>query len=201
MRLHKTIEEVLGNKIRIGILRLLFKTRGMFSGREVSRLIGFSPTQTIANLRELEAAGLVLRQRAGNTDLYQLNDRNSATSGVLSPIFEWENNLLNELAEMYVAILGKKLISIKLFGSAAREEEEPGSDIDLLLTLDDGVTVQKLEDAVAGVDLAAGLRLGCPVSSIVVKASEYARKVKSKKGFWKDIPGESVTIYDRTRQD
>lgn len=201
MRLHETVEEILGNKIKICILRLLYKTRGIFSGREISRLVGFSPTQTISNLRDLEAAGLVMRQRAGKTDLYQLNTVNSATDGLLSPVFDWESNLVDELAAMYVEKLGNKLISIKQFGSAARGEEGPGSDIDLLLTLEDSVDPEKIEGAVYEVDLAAGQRFGCPVSSIFVTASEYKRKVRSKKGFWKDIPTESKTVFKRNRQD
>jgi predicted nucleotidyltransferase len=199
MRLHETIENILGSRIKIGILRLLFRTRGMFSGREVSRLVGFSPTHTISNLRELEAEGLVLRQRAGNTDLYQLNERNSAVEGVLAPIFHWESNLLNELAEMFVDRLGKKLVSIRLFGSVARSEEEVDSDIDLLITVKDGVETNDLEGDVAEIDLVAGQRLGCPVSTILVTESEFAKKVRSKRGFWKDIPGESKVIYERTR--
>jgi predicted nucleotidyltransferase len=198
MRFHDTVGDILGSKIKIGILRLLFQTRGLFSGREISRLVGFSPTHTIANLRELEATGLVLRQRAGNTDLYQLNDRNSAIYGVLSPIFEWESNLLSELTRMYADKLGKELVSVRLFGSAARGEEELDSDIDLLLTLDDGVAVDKLEEAVAEVDLEAGQRFGCPISSVVVTESEYAMKVKSRRGFWQDIANESKVIYERT---
>ena len=199
MRLHNTIEDILGSKIRIGILRLLFRTRGLFSGREISRLVGFSPTHTIANLRELEATGLVLRQRAGNTDLYQLNDRNSAIEGVLTPIFIWESNLLNELAEAYADRLGDKLVSIRLFGSVARGEEELTSDVDVLITLTDGVDLDELEEIIAEVDLEAGSRLGCPVSAIFVTESEYAKKVKSKRGFWKDIPRESKVIYERMR--
>ena len=199
MRLHDTIDDILGSRIKIRILRLLFLTRGLFSGREVSRLVGFSPTHTISNLRELEAEGIILRQRVGNTDLYQLNESNSAVNGVLKPIFNWENNLLSELAGVFTTKLGDDLVSIKLFGSVARGEEEPGSDIDLLLVLRDGVDPDKLEEAIAEADLDAGKKLGCPVSTISVTESEYSRKVKSKRGFWKDIPKESETIHKLER--
>ncbi|PKQ27486.1 MAG: hypothetical protein CVT63_07750 [Candidatus Anoxymicrobium japonicum] len=198
MKLHGAVEDILGSKIKIGILRLLFRTRGLFSGREISRMVGFSPTHTISNLRELEAAGLILRQRAGKTDLYQLNDKNSAIDGVLAPIFDWESNLLAELAEMFADRLGAKIVSIRLFGSVARGEEKSDSDVDLLLTLTDGVDIDELEEVIAEIDLDAGRRLGCPVSTVFVTESEYTKKVKSKKGFWKDIPRESKVIYERT---
>lgn len=199
MKIHHTIEDILGSKVKIGILRLLYRTRSMYSGREISRLVGFSPTHTIANLRELEAAGLVWRQRVGNTDLYQLNTNNSAVNGVLRPIYDWESGLLDELASMYVERLGDKVVSIRLFGSAARGDEKPGSDVDLLLTLTDGVDLHRLEEMVVEIDLEAGQKLGRPVSTIFVTEGEYSRKVKGKQGFWRDIPREGKLIYELER--
>ena len=201
MKLHHTIEDILGSKVKIGILRLLYRTRGMYSGREISRHIGFSPTHTISNLRELETAGLILRQRAGNTDLYQLNEKNSAISGVLRAIYDWESSLLGELAGMYVERLGDKLISIRLFGSAAQGDEEPDSDVDLLLTLVDGVDFDEMEEIVGEIDVLAGQRLGSPVSTVFVTESQYAKKVKGKRGFWKDILQESKIIYKHEQQE
>ena len=197
MRLHDPLDDIIGSKIKIRILRLLFRTRGLFSGREVSRQIGFSPTHTISNLRELEATGLVVRQRAGNTDLYQLDEKNSAVDGVLAPMFSWESNLIDELAQVFVDRLGNELVSLRLFGSAARGDEGLGSDVDLLITLTDGSDLDSMEELIAEVDLEVGRRLGCPVSSIRVTEGEYANKVKGKKGFWKDIPTESKVIYQR----
>lgn len=199
MKLHKTIEDILGSKVKIGILRLLYRTRSMYSGREISRIVGFSPTHTISNLRELEAAGLVLRQRAGKTDLYQLNAKNSAVNGVLKPMYDWESSLLKELAAMYVGRLGDKLVSITLFGSVARGDEKPGSDVGLLLVLVDGVDLPEAEEIVAETDIHTGQRLGRPVSSIFVTEKEYAKKVKGKQGFWKDIPREAKIIYELER--
>lgn len=199
MKLQHTIEDMLGSKVKIGILRLLYRTRSMYSGREISRLVSFSPTHTIANLRELEAAGLILRQRVGNTDLYQLNEKNSAVNGVLRPIYDWESGLLDELASMYVERLGDKVVSIRLFGSVARGDEKPGSDVDLLLTLNDGADLHEVEETVVEIDLEAGQKLGRPVSTIFVTEKEYFKKVKGKQGFWRDIPREGKLIYELER--
>jgi predicted nucleotidyltransferase/DNA-binding HxlR family transcriptional regulator len=199
MKMHNTIEDILGSKTKIGILRLLYRTRSMYSGREISRLVGFSPTHTIASLRELEASGLVLRQRAGKTDLYQLNEKNSTVGGVLKPIYDWESGLLGELAAMYVERLGDKVISIRLFGSVAREDDKSGSDVDLLLTIADGIDLQEMEEAITEIDLDAGQKLGCPVTTVVVTEKEYKKKLRSRQGFWKDIPQESKLLFELER--
>ena len=199
MRFDNTIEDLLGSRIKTGILRLLYNTRGMFSGREISRQVGFSPTHTISTLRELETEGLVLRQRSGNSDLYQLNDRNAAVDGLLAPVFGWESSLLDELAGIFVERLSDKLVSIRLFGSVARGEDDTESDVDLLLTVVDGLDPDELEEDVTEISVEAGRRFGRPVSAITVTESEFARKVKSKRGLWKDIPVESKIIYQRSR--
>jgi predicted nucleotidyltransferase/DNA-binding HxlR family transcriptional regulator len=199
MKLHSAIEDIMGSKVKIGILRLLYRTRSMYSGREISRLVGFSPTHTIANLRDLEASGLILRQRAGKTDLYRLNEKNSAINGVLKPIYDWESGLLGELAAMYVERLGDKVVSIRLFGSVARDDQKPGSDIDLVLTVADGVDLQEMGQVVTGIDLDAGQKLGCPVSTVVVTEKEYKKKLRSKQGFWKDVAQESKIIFELER--
>lgn len=201
MRLQDPLDDIFGSRIKVRILRLLFETRGMFSGREVSRLIRFSPTHTISNLRELETLGLVIRQRAGNTDLYQLDERNSAVGGVLTPVFRWEESLFEELAGMFVNKLGENLVSIRVFGSTARGEEKPDSDVDLLVTLDNGVDSAGLDEIMTEIDLEAGRHLGRPVCTIFVTESEYSKKVKGKQGFWRDIPRESNIIYEREGQE
>ncbi len=199
MRLYGAMEDILGSKVKISILRLLCRTHGMYSGREISRLIGFSPTHTIANLRELEAAGLVLRQRAGRTDLYRLNEENSAVNRVLGPIYDWESGLPEELAGMYVERLKDHVVSLRLFGSAARGEEETGSDVDLLLILSDAADLREMEGVIAEIDVEAGRKLGLRVSTICVTEKEYARKTRSARGFWKGIREESKVIYERKR--
>lgn len=197
MRLHNPLDDILASKTKVRILRLLFRTRGLFSGREISRLIGFSPTHTISNLRDLEAAGLVLRQRAGNTDLYQLDERNSAVDGALAPMFDWESSLIDQLVQVFVNRLGNELVSLTLFGSAARGDEGLDSDVDLLITLTGTSDRESLEGRIADLDLEAGRSLGRSISSILVTEAEYASNLKNPKGFWKDIPREGKVIYQR----
>lgn len=50
---------------------------------------------------------------------------------------ETTEKLLAELKERLTQIYGSRIKSIILFGSYARGEEEEGSDIDILLVLDD----------------------------------------------------------------
>jgi predicted nucleotidyltransferase len=195
MRFHEPLDDILGSRIKVRILRILHRTRGQFTGRELSRLVGYSPTHTISTLRDLESEGLVLSQRAGKTDLFSLNERSPAVSGVLDPIFEWEQNLFSDLASIFDKALGKKLLEARIFGSVARGEERHDSDIDLLLVVPDDSDIESAEKEVASAAIKAGIRFGAPVVPFVVTASDYDKKVRSKRGFWKDIPEKSIAIY------
>lgn len=200
MRFHQPLDDILGSRIKVRILRILHRTRGQFTGREISRLVGYSPTHTISALRDLETEGLVLSQRAGKTDLFSLNEKSSAVRGVLDPVLRWEQNLYTELASVFEEQLGDELVDIRLFGSVARGEEQQDSDVDLLLIVRDNVDIESTEEKGALAAIEAGIRFGLPVASFVVTASEYDKKVKSKRGFWKEIPG-SISIYKRAEKE
>ena len=195
MRFHEPLDDILGSRIKVRILRILYRTRGQFTGREISRLVGYSPTHTISTLRYLESEGLVVSQRAGKADLFSLNERSSAVSAVLDPILEWEQGLLADLASIFKETLDKRLIEVRLFGSVARGEERHDSDVDLLLVVRDDSDIESTEEEVASAAIEAGNRFGVPVVPFVVTASEYDKKVGSKRGFWKEIPESSIAIY------
>lgn len=195
MRFHEPLDDILGSRIKVRILRLLHRTRGQFTGREISRLIGYSPTHTISNLRDLESEGLVVSLRAGKTDLFSLNERSSAVKGVLDPLLRWEQNIYTELAGIFEEQLGKRLLEVRLFGSVARGEEQQDSDVDLLLVVRDDADIESTEEDAASTSIEAGNRFGLPVVPFVVTASEYDKKVKTKRGFWKEISESSIPIY------
>ena len=197
MRWHEPLDDILNSKVKVKILRLLSRTRTFFTGREVSRLVGFSPTHTISALRELEVNGLVSRRRAGSSDLYSLNTKNIMVDKALIPLFSWEQTLFDELVELFKQVFVEDLLCIILFGSVALGEESFNSDIDLLLVLKDGTDITLAEEEIAEVSLGAAIRFGNPISPIIVTENDFNIKVKSAKGFWKEIPKKSITIYSR----
>jgi predicted nucleotidyltransferase len=195
MRFHEPLDDILGSRIKVRILRVLHGTRGQFTGRELSRLVGYSPTHTISTLRNLESEGLVLSRRAGKTDLFSLNERSPAVSAALDPIFEWEKGLFSDLAGIFDKALGERLLEVRLFGSVARGDERRDSDVDILLVVPDDSDIELTEKEVAAAAIEAGNSFGTPVVPFVVTASEYDKKVRSKRGFWKEIPENSIAIY------
>ncbi|MHB8896482.1 MAG: nucleotidyltransferase domain-containing protein [Candidatus Geothermincolia bacterium] len=163
---------------------------GGSTGRQLAGLVGYSHTHTMAALDDLELQGLVTRRYAGNAHVFSINEENAVVTDILIPAFLFESNLLDALADMFYQGLGQKLVSVTLFGSVARGEESPDSDVDLLLVMKDEAHKEKAELKALAIGSVASRRFGAPISPIVVTQSEYDSKVKRKRGFWKEIPTE-----------
>jgi DNA-binding IclR family transcriptional regulator len=68
MRFHNPLDDVLGNGIRVRVLRVLHSSRSQgLTGRELSRRAKASASQTIDALAVLDRAGLVYRETAGSS--------------------------------------------------------------------------------------------------------------------------------------
>lgn len=194
MRLHGPLDDICNSRLKVRLLRILCRLGGEHSGRKLAGLAGFSHTQTITTLLDLESQGLVRRRRAGNAYMFTINRDNAIVSGVLSPAFEFESGLIESLADMFYDGLGRQLTSVILFGSVARGEETDESDVDLLLVLKDSTDRKLAENKVGDISHEVYLAFGCSAMPIVVSETEYQRKLKRKQGFWKEIPKEGRQI-------
>jgi len=194
MRYHEPLNEILGNKVQVKLLRVLVRTKSSFTGRELARLIGHSQNQTRLALEELERNGLVVWQSAGRSHLYSADKDNIIITDLLEAGFRLEDNLLNQLAAGFFEEVGKDLVSVVLFGSVAKGEEKPDSDVDLVVVVRDKVDLKSIEDLVAEASVKVAQRFGNQTTAIVVKKSDYEQKMKQKKGFWREVAKTGVKL-------
>lgn len=136
------LEEVLGTKAKIRILRVLSREPARrYSGNALAREIDMSPNTVHRALDDLAAAGVVdILERPGSHDV-QLSER-TPLSGPLHALFEEEDRL----GERIVEALRDRLIeapdagegsggpiTVVLFGSLAEGTAGATSDVDLLI--------------------------------------------------------------------
>jgi hypothetical protein len=114
------------------VLGVLARADTEMTGRELQRVIGHGSHQGIRNAADrLAGQGVVLRRSAGSANLYQLNRDHVAAS--------W----IEGLATLPAQVLGRLRDAINgweqpptlvvLFGSVARGDATPDSDLDLLV--------------------------------------------------------------------
>ena len=85
-------------------------------------------------------------------------------------------DILAELRPALEALYGERLVKLVLFGSQARGEAEPGSDIDVLLVLEGPVQTGKEIARVGEVTANLSLKYDVVISSTFVSVERYAHE-------------------------
>ncbi len=140
--------------IRVRILAMLVDISGeRLHLREIARRAGTSAGTTARELRRLEDAGLVVREPEGRQVYFSAGE-----SSVYPPIHGLRPAMVQEAATPLAlspnpdplglamarrlrrdlqAVYGRRLVDVYLFGSRARGDNDPESDVDVLVVLDD----------------------------------------------------------------
>jgi hypothetical protein len=114
------------------VLSVLARAEAEMTGRELQRVIGRGSHQGVRNAADrLAEQGVVSRRAAGNANLYQLN-RDHVAASWIEGLASLPAQVLDRLRD---AINGweQSPTLVVLFGSVARGEATPDSDLDLLV--------------------------------------------------------------------
>jgi predicted nucleotidyltransferase len=139
MKLHHYLEQVLGNKISIRVLRTLVKHKGkIYTVRKLANDAGASHPETSKIIQRLEKFGIVKVQPVGNAYQLSLNKKSYVLAKIIEPAMKAEAQTLDEIILMLKKYFAtKEIITAAIFGSTAKEMEKEDSDIDLLVIADD----------------------------------------------------------------
>jgi predicted nucleotidyltransferase len=177
MRFHHQLDELLGNPTRVRILRELTRnpTQG-FTGRELSRKVSRSPSMVITALEHLEDSGIVFREIAGRSHVWRLS-REHVLGPLLSALFDGERHSIATLkADLETAIQNLPVKRAWLFGSVARGDERPTSDVDLLVQVRRGADEERVRDSLSAISARFALRFGNPLSTLVTEDTDRRRR-------------------------
>src|SRR5947207_415748 len=151
MQTSSALDDLLGSRSHIRIWRAL---DGLPDGlglsvRDIARRAGLTHPRASEVLSSLTQLGVTSLQRAGRADLYQLN-RAHLLYGIVHELFRQEARVEAELENF----LRRRLTALMsgaeeayLFGSVARGEAGPRSDIDLAVVLPSSSATAEVEAA------------------------------------------------------
>jgi predicted nucleotidyltransferase len=139
MKFHVYLEQVLGTKAGISILRSLVKYQGkIFTIRGLARDAHVSSVEASRTVEQLEQYGVVKIQPVGRAYQVSLNEQSYVLARIVKPILMEEEKTLSELVVMLAKHLTtKKILAAVVFGSVVNKKEKEDSDIDLLVISDD----------------------------------------------------------------
>ncbi len=183
MRFTDIAERLLRGQTSVRVLKVLlrFPKREM-TGREVAELARAPPQRVIERLHEFEWEGLVERRVVGRSHVWKLVD-DHVLVGALAPLLQIDLMSKRELRTALTRWAKRQegLIEARLFGSVARGDEKPASDIDLLLVVKDARAKRSAQERDFALDKLVRRRFGNPVHVIVLTRSEW--RARTGRGF------------------
>ena len=131
MPFHQYLEQLLGNKASISILRALYKYKGkVFTVRGLADSSHVSVNETALTVERLEKFGIVRIQPVGRAHQVTFNDKSYILNKIMQPIFIAESKTLDELIFVLKKHLTtKKILAAAIFGSVAKgsaQTHKPG---------------------------------------------------------------------------
>ncbi|MBM3476807.1 MAG: helix-turn-helix domain-containing protein [Armatimonadetes bacterium] len=184
------LDELLGNRVKVGILRLLCTHRRQFTGREVARALGRAPATTHEALQALVASGVLEQETRPPVVLYRLAQGNPWVARVLRPLFSAEEGTEAALAREITEAAGEAAESVVLFGSRARGTSRPGSDLDVLFVVRSRRSTARIAAALGDVSL----RWGLSIEPLFVGLSEFPRWSQAAPDVWAGILSHGLTL-------
>lgn len=180
MRLNNVIEELLGSKPKIKILRALFKVNVPLTGRKVALLSGLNHRTCLLSLRELSREGFISIRSAGKAKLYTLNLENTYLKNSISKIFQDEKNLISNLFKRIKIKLKGKISTLILFGSIVEGKEQPDSDIDICIVVKSLLEKRKIEKIIKNETDRIMKEYGNDLSCYYITKNNFIKKYKRK---------------------
>jgi len=198
MKFHHPLDDLLGQKSKVRILRHLARTRAEWNGRQIAADIGMSPWVCHQALKELCAQGVVQMRNVGNTHLYRLAEQHYLVAEVLLPLFQEEREALQRAIEELTAGLDGSISSVILYGSVARGEEEPFSDVDLLVVIPNEGNREAMRDCLVSRGEVFASQFGNMPSHLILGADEFREKYRRQDPLIGEIVSTGRVIYGQT---
>jgi predicted nucleotidyltransferase len=193
MRLHDPLTDALGSPIRVRLLREFVRSPDHgFSGRELARLLGSSASQVNLHLGSLLSQGIVETRTIGRAHVWSLSGDHVLVDP-LRRLFESEAGLMASLTgDLLDSLDGLPIVRAVLFGSVARGEETPTSDVDVFVEARTAAGREAIADALSRASQMFALRYGNALSNLVLTRAEVRARVNS--GLMESIESEGLPI-------
>ena len=192
--LFEVLDEIFGRRSKVRLLRALIPLEQPVSGREAARRAGLSH-RAIVSLDDLSALGLIKRRETAGQHLYSFNGEHALAPAV-AELFEADNKrtlaILDRIRQLAV---DEGAAYAGVFGSSARGEADPQSDLDLIVLVD---TAQAGEAAYAAlVEGSEALReeFGVRLSPVVLTLDQARRQKREQSTFMRSVVRDARRVH------
>lgn len=199
MRLDNPLDDLFRTRSHVRVLRALHELPDglSVSAREVARRAGVSHPTASEALASLAEQGVVTARRSLRADDFELNGRHLLADQVRR-LFESERGLREELIAFLKEAIDAHTDAVEaafVFGSAARGEMEPRSDIDVALVCHSGAA-QDVSSAMREVGDAVRGRFGNELNVVLAAGplEELTKSYRPGNKLWRRILDEGILV-------
>lgn len=191
------LEDVLGERANITVLRLLTAVRGSLSGSEIARRVGIQQSTARKALERLVVRGVIVRTDIGRAAAYELDTRLELVEAVILPLFRAEAELRERLwADLARAVgqLEPTPVAGIVYGSVARGERAP-RDLDLLLVAESDSEEERLRESLLEATEAFASQYQVGISPLFITQSEL--RDRGQEGILKSVVREGILLFGK----
>lgn len=202
MKITNPLDTILDNQAQIKILRFLCRTGAQWNGRQIAKEVGVTPATAHKALYSLKKEGILSLSNVGKTHIYTLNEDRSIVSDMLKPLFVKEGRILDNVVDMIkrkiaASRIRKDIVSVALFGSVNARRDHAGSDIDLIVIVENQGSKIDSERLFEEIDKKVSKQFGNTVAPYINTLSEFRAKHKQGLGVMKSILKGYAVIYGK----
>lgn len=199
MIINNILDYVFSAQSNVAVLRTLNSRQVGISGREIARISNISNRTAQIALANLESLGLVNRTIGGRDHLFTLNRNNKIATELIEFVFKFENGFINEVIALIKSKLSIDGVTLILFGSVSRREEEIRSDFDLCIVYSDNKsTIEKLINELRGKLFE---EYNITLAPFYISTTEFKKSVTKNLSPVNNIVKEGVVIYGKPIRD
>jgi predicted nucleotidyltransferase len=196
--LRAPLDYLVGAPSRVAVLRVLAAGGAPMSQRELARRAGVQVRSAQQAVELLLALGVVERIVGGRDHLVSLNRRHEL-AGRLVALFDAEAELFRGVRERlhgWAQEGGRRRIvsAVVLFGSGARGDDTPASDLDVLVVTAGSPARSRVEEAFAEVAADLRLRFGVDARALVLGRGEARRRWRRREAPLPDVVADGVAV-------
>jgi predicted nucleotidyltransferase len=198
--LFRVLDEVMGSRAKVRVLRALLPLAAPVSGNEARLLAGIlSKSGMQAALDELTALGILERDETRRIQFFRVN-RDHDLIGPLTALFDAESKRINNLQEVLREVLDggavrEHTLSIILFGSNARGDALPTSDLDLLAVTEVRSQVERVLEVLIDAIPDVQRRLGLRISPLVMEKARVQERYRDGDLLMKNVLSDGRRLY------
>lgn len=186
------IEEILGTRSRVAVLRVLHRAVRPLSTSEIARRAELTRVATGNALADLEAMNMVHSATVGRAIAHSLNRDHAYVEHVVAPAFHAEDEMPATMEADLARMFEPYAQSVVLFGSYARGQQTDESDVDVAVVTKGPRT--DLEWVIHEIDTRFYERWGAFLSTLIYSPEEAATLSERAPSLFSSIVEDGVRV-------